>query len=112
MRERWVRTVSEWRSPGEEAATYSAPILRCIAKAFQAHRSDRALWNTAPRSLPERMPREQCAMTACLEWAAKSLSFAVRSRGAEVATKKVNVFAEWESGLRAWQGGNSLERLC
>jgi hypothetical protein len=36
-------------------------------------------------------------MTASLEGRAKSLTFAVRSRGAELATKKFNVFAEWES---------------
>ena len=60
----------------------------------ERNRSDRALRNKAPRSLPERRPREQCAMTASLEGKAKSLSFAVRSRRAEVATKKFNVFAE------------------
>jgi len=36
----------------------------------------------------------QCAMTAFLEGRAKSLSFVVRSREAEVATEKFNVFAE------------------
>lgn len=54
----------------------------------------------------ERMPSEQKsagadakgqrAMTASLEGEAKSLSFAVRSRGAEAATNKFNVFAECE----------------
>jgi hypothetical protein len=36
-------------------------------------------------------------MTASLEGRVKSLSFAVRSPAPEVAAKKVNVFAEWES---------------
>lgn len=43
---------------------------------------------------------------------AKSLSFVVRSRGPEVATKKFNVFAKWSLRLRARQGGNSVRRSC
>ena len=35
-------------------------------------------------------------MTASPEGKAKSLSFAVRSNGAEAATKKLNVFAKWQ----------------
>jgi hypothetical protein len=45
---------------------------------------------------PERKPREQCAMTASPKGKAKSLKFEVRSRGAEAAAKKFNVFAEWQ----------------
>ncbi len=43
-------------------------------------------------------------MTASPGRGAKSLSFAVRSREAEVATKKFNVFARW-----AISGGVNLE---
>src|SRR6266508_5105638 len=88
-----LRVAKPWQRP----ARYSAPISRCFAKAFRAPRSDRALWNTAPRSLPERRPRKQCAMTASPR--RESKVFELRSgepRGAEATTKKFNVFAKWE----------------
>jgi hypothetical protein len=58
----------------------------------------------APGSLPERRPREQCAMTACPE--EESKVFELRSekpRGQpQVATKKLNGFAKWGTRLLTW----------
>ena len=50
--------------------------------------------NEARRERAKRGEGKERAMTASLEGRAKSVTFAVRSRGAGVATKKFNVFAE------------------
>src|SRR6266545_7211189 len=66
-----------------------------------SHGSDRALWNTAPRSLPERRPREQCAMTASLKRGSKVFEFLEGGAAARKAgRRKLNVFARWAASLR------------
>src|ERR1700720_1569188 len=63
---------------------------------FCTHRSDRALWNGAERSLPEQSQEKQRAMTASPERGSKVFELLEGGAAARKAgRRKLNVFVRW-----------------
>jgi hypothetical protein len=86
----------------------TAVIARCGIRHRPACRASHA--ETGRRR--ERRPREQCAILHLREGRAKSLSFAVRSRGPGSRNEEVQCLCGIGLRLRAQQVGYSLQRFC